>query len=174
MPPAPEPSVDVELIPATPEQEPILANLLELYIHDFSEFLPVELGPNGRFHYPDLPLYWSDPDRYPFVINTDGKLAGLAFVKKELSPDSAGAVWDVVEFFIVRAHRRRGIGLNAARKLWVRLPGPWQVRVMQSNGPACAFWQTAIQSFAGKLIDPLTIENHGQKWNVFRFQSTPA
>src|ERR1700686_2109236 len=28
-----EPSAQIQLIPATPEQEPILANLLELYLH---------------------------------------------------------------------------------------------------------------------------------------------
>jgi hypothetical protein len=32
-----EPSVQIEVIAAAPEQEAILGNLLELYIHDFSE-----------------------------------------------------------------------------------------------------------------------------------------
>jgi hypothetical protein len=32
------PSAHVEVIPAAREQEAILANLLELYAHDFSEF----------------------------------------------------------------------------------------------------------------------------------------
>jgi hypothetical protein len=31
-------------IQAAPEQEPILANLLELYAHDFSEFHNVAIG----------------------------------------------------------------------------------------------------------------------------------
>ena len=30
---------NVEVVPATAEQKPLLANLIELYIHDFSEFL---------------------------------------------------------------------------------------------------------------------------------------
>jgi len=44
----------IEVIAAGPDQEPILANLLELYIHDFSEFLDIQLGPDGRFGYPHL------------------------------------------------------------------------------------------------------------------------
>ena len=48
---------NIELIPAAPDQEPVLANLLELYSHDFSEFHEIELGADGRFGYPSLPLY---------------------------------------------------------------------------------------------------------------------
>ena len=70
------------VIPATRDQEPILANLLELYIHDFSEILPMELGPDGRFGYKDLSNYWIEPDRHPFLITVDEKLAGLVLVKK--------------------------------------------------------------------------------------------
>jgi hypothetical protein len=36
---AEKPSAYIEVIPARPEQEPILANLLELYAHDFSELM---------------------------------------------------------------------------------------------------------------------------------------
>jgi hypothetical protein len=53
---AEKPSAYIEVIPARPEQEPILANLLELYAHDFSEFRKLELGCDGRFGYGGLPL----------------------------------------------------------------------------------------------------------------------
>ena len=65
----------VELLPATREEQPVLANLLDLYIHDFSEFVVVDLEADGRFHYPHLSLYWTDPHRRPFLIRADGKLA---------------------------------------------------------------------------------------------------
>ena len=72
----------VEVVAATPEQEPILANLLELYVHDFSEFLDLDIGEDGRFGYPSLPLYWSEPDRHPFLIRT-GRQAGGTGVGEE-------------------------------------------------------------------------------------------
>ncbi len=46
----------VEVIPAAQAQERILANLLELYAHDFSEFRNLEIGEDGRFGYCSLPL----------------------------------------------------------------------------------------------------------------------
>jgi len=72
----------IEVIQAAPEEKPILANLLELYAHDFSEFHDVAIGEDGRFGYKSLPLYWSEPDRYPFLVRSGGRLAGLVFVKK--------------------------------------------------------------------------------------------
>jgi hypothetical protein len=74
-----KPSVHIEIIPAAPEQEPIVANLLELYAHDFSEFHPLDVGADGRFGYRGLPLYWCEHDRHPFLVRIDGKLAGVGF-----------------------------------------------------------------------------------------------
>jgi hypothetical protein len=75
------PPVDIQLELARRQQSPILANLLELYAHDFSEFQPLDIGPDGRFGYKSLPLYWSESNRHPFLIRFEGKLAGLALVK---------------------------------------------------------------------------------------------
>ena len=152
----------VVLIPATPDQEPILANLLELYAHDFSEFHPIELGPDGRYGYAKLPLYWREPDRYPFLILVSGELAGLALVRK-VSP----TVWDFSEFFVVRRYRRLGIGTRVAQEVLRKFTGSWQVRVMKSNTAALPFWERLIAAFVGKPVQPVSAEN----WLVFQFRS---
>jgi len=164
----------IELVSAAPHEQPILANLLELYAHDFSEFHEIELGVDGRFGYRHLPLYWSEPNRRPFLVRVDGKLAGLVLVKKgsELSRDET--VWDMAEFFVVRRYRRRGIGTYVAHEVWRRVPGPWEVRVMQSNDSAHLFWAHAISEFAGKAIHPVCVENGDQIWRVFSFESKPV
>jgi len=175
MPATPEkPSEHIELVPAAPEQESIIANLLELYAHDFSEFHSLELGANGRFGYKLLPLYWREPDRYPFLIKVDGRLAGLALVKRGSEISDSEAAWDMGEFFIVRAYRRQGVGMKAAHQVWRRFPGPWEVRVMQSNRTALNFWQRAITTFNGEAIHPTRIEKDGECWYVFAFECKHA
>src|SRR3984885_14627860 len=122
-------SPHLEVIPAAQEQQPILANLLELYAHDFSEFHNLEIGEDGRFGYPSLPLYWSEPNRHPFLIRMDGKLAGLALVQGESGGSgslSENAVRDMAEFFVMRGYRRHGIGTQAAHQVWRRFPGMWK------------------------------------------------
>ena len=161
----------IEVIPATPEQEPILANLLQLYIHDFSEFFDVELGPDGRFDYPDLPRYWREPERHAFLVYADRKLAGFVLVRKAPTAPGTEMVWDLAEFFVARAYRRQGVGLEAAHQVWSKLPGHWQVRVMESNAAAHHFWNHAIARFAGTPIPSVRIEHGGQYWHHFHFQS---
>ena len=145
--------------------------MLELYAHDFSEFHHLELGADGRFGHQPLPLYWSDPGRHPFLILVDGRLAGLALVKRGSEFSDRETVWDVAEFFVVRAYRRQGIGLKTAHELWRKFPGPWEVRVMQSNRTALDFWQRAITTFNnGQAIRPARIEKDGECWYVFSFE----
>jgi predicted acetyltransferase len=159
-----------ELIPATPDQEPIVANLLELYAHDFSEFFDLELGADGRFGYQDLPLYWREPGRHPFLFRIDGKLAGFVLVKRNSEMSGNEATWDMAEFFVVRGYRRLGIGTDVAHQVWQRFPGLWEVRVMESN-PALRFWERAISAFTGEAVHSVRVEKNAKWWRVFSFES---
>ena len=167
-------SSHVELVPAARDQAPIVANLLQLYAHDFSEFHEVDLAEDGRFVYTELPLYWSDPDRHPFLIKVEDKLAGFVLVKRASDLSGNKKVWDMTEFFVTRGYRRRGIGTQIAHDLWRQFPGTWEVRVMQSNVAGHKFWVRAIANFTGKAIHPARIKKGGEPWSVFTFESSLA
>lgn len=128
---------DVQVVPATPAHEPVLAQLLELYVYDFSELTDQDVGEDGRFGYDHLEQYWNDSDRHAFLIHADARLAGLALVQ-------SGAPHDMAEFFVLRKYRRDGVGILAARSLFDRFPGQWQVRQLAGNPAATAFWRQAI------------------------------
>ena len=156
---------NIEVCVAAAEEEPILANLLELYAHDFSDFLDIEMSPDGRYGYAQLPLYWREPNRHPLLVRVDGNLAGFALVKG----DENG--WDMAEFFVVRRYRRRGIGSDIAHKVWRQFPGRWAVRVMESNQSAQQFWERAIRGFAGETVHAVRVEKEGKGWQVFSFET---
>ena len=161
----------LEITPATVEQQSILSNLLQLCAHDFSEFRAVDLGPDGRFVYSSLPLYWSDPDRHPFLVRVNGRLAGFVFVKRGSEVSGNENVWDMVEFFVIRGCRRRGLGTRIARQIWSRFPGSWEVRVMHSNVSALHFWRRAISALTGEDVQPSVFVKDGERWHLFSFQS---
>jgi predicted acetyltransferase len=161
----------VEVTPASADQEPILANLLELYAHDFSEYLDLELGPDGRFGYERLSLYWKEAGRFPFLIKVSGRLAGFALVSTGSRISGANDVRDMEEFFIVRGRRRRGVGAKAAQAIWRRFPGKWEVRVRDRNRGAKEFWADTIAAHIGKTIHPIAYEKNGESWQVFSFKS---
>jgi predicted acetyltransferase len=163
---------DVSLDQATHSDAPLLSNLLELYIHDLSDMFPVELGPDGRFGYDRLSLYWSEPERrWAFLIRRRGRVVGFVLATRAASPVTGADAHDVAEFFVLRRYRRSNVGRRAAFLLWNRLPGAWTVRVAETNTGALAFWRDVIAEYtsgaasesmlAGKLID----------WRVLSFES---
>jgi predicted acetyltransferase len=122
---------------ATVAERDVVARLLELYAHDFSERNGADVDDGGTYGYRFLDAYWTDAHRHPFLFRVDGRLGGLALVR-------AGAPHDMAEFFVLRKYRRGGIGTGAARAVFARFPGEWQVREQWANEGAIAFWRRAI------------------------------
>jgi predicted acetyltransferase len=145
---------------------PVLGNLLELYVHDLSDVFPIELGPEGRFGYDKLPLYWAEPAvRHAFLIKHGGHLAGFAFATRGSPASENPEDLDVAEFFVLRGHRRSGVGRRAAMALWDAVPGHWVVRVSEANraGLPLAGLQVCQHSLAYCLMTQLrskSICNH--------------
>lgn len=159
-------SGSVRLIPATRVHDALLANLLELYIHDFSEFVDIYVGEDGRFGYAHLPEYWSDPGRKAFLVRFGGKWAGFALLLKV-----ENNVWDMAEFFVMRRYRRQGVGTEIAEQVWRGCPGLWQIRVRAENAGARKFWKTSIARFAGEAPKASTHQIDGVTWHIYSFES---
>jgi predicted acetyltransferase len=164
-------SAHPEVVRATAEQEPIVANLLELYAHDFSEFHNVELGMDGRFGYRNISLYWREPGRHPFLVRMEDKLAGLVLVKRGSEISGSESVWDMAEFFVIRRYRRGGVGTEIAHEVWRQFPGLWEVRVMESNHSALHFWEHAITTFTGEAIHSARFEKGDEFWHLYSFNA---
>ena len=128
---------NLEIVDARINDKPVLRQLLELYQHDFSEFVPGDVDEHGQFGYRYLDHYWTDADRCPLLLKVDGHWAGFALVR-------TGAPHDMAEFFVMRRYRRSGIGIQAARAVFARFPGAWQVRQMAVNPASTVFWKRAI------------------------------
>jgi predicted acetyltransferase len=163
-------SISVE--PATPAEATLLANLLELYIHDLSAAFQIELGPDGRFGYPKLPLYWSEPEkRFAFLIRRARRAIGFALVTRGSPATEDPDVWDVAEFFILRSYRRGGLGRRAAELLFERFPGRWMVRVSLGNRGALPFWQAVVGAYSSGRFTVRDREGTPHAWRDFSFST---
>lgn len=158
---------DVTLEVAAVERRSALENLFQLYTHDFSEFWAGredgEVQEDGRFpQYIHLDSYWSEPDRTPLFIRVEGYLAGFALVN---SVSHSGLPVDhaVAEFFVMRKHRRFGVGLAAAVKLLGHRPGQWEMAVARRNTRALPFWRRVAAEVAGLAVEEVDRDN--DLWN---------
>jgi predicted acetyltransferase len=164
----------VAVVAAPPDRQTMVANLLELYAHDFSEYIELSLGDDGRFGYKSLSTYWSEPTRHPFLIERNGSSAGVVLVRRGSQITGDPDVWDMAEFFVMRGHRRHGVGAAAACEIWRGFPGNWEVRVTSKNQPALTFWRRAISEYVGNPTMPTLYEEDGSEWNLFAFESRGA
>lgn len=123
--------------PAEVADKVAIRQLMQLYLYDFSEFDGSDVGAHGEFDYRYLDNYWSEADRHPFVFEVAGAKAGFALVR-------AGTPHDMAEFFVLRKYRRGHVGKHAAALLFDRFPGAWQVRQLDSNPVATAFWRATL------------------------------
>lgn len=160
---------------ATPAAAPLLAHLLELYIHDLSEIFPLEVGADGRFGYQRLPLYWSEPERrHAFVIKSGATIAGFALATRGSPVTDDPTDLDVAEFFVLRRYRRSGVGRDAAFALWRTLPGRWVVRVSETNRAGLPFWRATVGAFTRGNFTESTRPGQPHDWRVFTFAMEPA
>ena len=159
------------------EEKAALANLFQLYVHDFSEQWAGreegELDDEGRFApYAFLDAYWGDPSRIPLLVRIDGRLAGFALINAR-SHSGLAVDRNMAEFFIVRKHRRGGAGTAVARHIFGLYPGLWEAAVARRNTGALAFWRQAVGGSPG-LTQVDELDRQTDEWDgpILRFRIT--
>jgi len=164
---------------ATADERPILENLVQLYIHDFSELFAgtprADLGADGRYPV-DIPIgnWWLIVDHIPLLIRFHGKLAGFILLNAT-THSGAAADRNIAEFFVVRKYRRLGLGRAAAQAVFSRYPGRWEAAVMRANTGARDFWQRTISTHPA-LTQFNAAERSHFTWagTIFRFDIGPG
>jgi predicted acetyltransferase len=164
----------ISLRPAAADERAALENLMQLYCHDWSELLPLDVGDDGRFDPYPLDAYWHDEQCHPLLLRVDGKLAGFALVSARSRLTGAAGVFDMAEFFVLRRYRRQGVGTAAARAAFERFRGPWEVRQRDENVEATAFWRRAINRYTGGRYQEVRWDDAAWTGPVQTFSSAPA
>ena len=142
----------IELREATVNEKEILNNLMEKYLYEFSQYDGYTFGEDGLFRDPYLDLYFTESDRFAFLIYADGKLAGLALINKY--PDCPAPLdWAVAEFFVAYPYRRQGVSSAAMRMLFEKFKGMWHIKYHPKNKGSEVFWKKAAQEAASGNVE---------------------
>ena len=138
----------MQLLKATAQDKSIIQNLMQLYMYDFSEFVELDVEPDGLFAaYKNLDDYWTDPaNRFPYIIRKNENPTGFALVR--LIKTGPQNYFSMGEFFILRKYRRTGIGKDIAIQLFNIHKGNWEIFQRENNKPAQLFWRNVIAEYA--------------------------
>ena len=148
-------------------QRHVITNLIQLYKYDFSEFAGIgspygEVGADGRYIYDGLDSYWREEGRFALTTHADSRLAGFILVN-QWSALNRQLDHSVGEFFVLRKYRRIGVGSRAAKILFERWPGCWEVGVARYNKPALSFWRKAISAAVEGDVEECA--GDGKRWS---------
>ncbi|WP_426236144.1 GNAT family N-acetyltransferase [Pseudomonas sp. TWP3-2] len=138
---------NIELHPAQRDELDTIENLMQFYMYDLSQWLPLKLGEHGFFSIQPKLDYWRQPATQPFLIKVDGELAGFVTVDNDIHLD--GAEYNIGYFFVSRRFRGQGVAQFVVSALLSRIPGQWQIFHIDANLPAQRFWAGLIPTLSG-------------------------
>ncbi|MEZ5558616.1 MAG: hypothetical protein R3E86_08765 [Pseudomonadales bacterium] len=160
---------DIEFRQVDESQDPVLRNLLNLYMHDMAEWFLFDSEEDGRYTYATEPLWESGVGVH---IAYNGRIpVGFGLVASAAEYSDVPGARDLEEFFVVRRYRREGVGRAFANHLWDLYRGPWVVRVYQRNLPALPFWRATVSAYTdGRFVERI-LSVRDRPWSYFSFDS---
>ena len=129
------------------EEREILANLLEKYDYEFSQYDGRDVNKLGLYGYQYLDCYWTDEDRRAYIILVDEKLAGFVMVFNYREPDDPETDFQIAEFFVMYKYRRLGVGRKAFFQTLDEHRGRWGVGCYPNNVVSVRFWNNVINEY---------------------------
>ena len=143
---AEEKAARIRLDRALARDREALFRLLQYSLFEESECDGNEMNGDALFDYPWFDAYFTDGDRFAFLVREEetDRLLGFAMVR------SVGAgQYSMAEFMVVPGARRRGVGGAVARACFDRFRGGWEVRPSQGSEKAFRFWRHVIEAYTG-------------------------
>ena len=129
------------------EDREILANLLEKYDYEFSQYDGRDVNKLGLYGYKYLDYYWVEENRWAYFIEVDGKLAGFVMINNYSEAEDIETDYSVAEFFVMYKYRRKGIGKQAFFMAADLHRGKWQLRRHPKNIGSVYFWDNAVNEY---------------------------
>ncbi|HVP60375.1 MAG TPA: GNAT family N-acetyltransferase [Myxococcaceae bacterium] len=149
----------------------LLGGLYDAYLEELVSFgASYRRRDDGRWEYrpaggdwglDHLPYWLAEaPEHRVLLFRVGRRVVGFAMIG--LRPAcwmSPGTDACISEFYVRPEARRRGIGEAAARRIFQRWRGRWEVPEVAGNAPAIAFWRRIIARFTGGAFEE--VEAHG-------------
>ncbi|WP_052675381.1 GNAT family N-acetyltransferase [Agrobacterium arsenijevicii] len=142
----------IKLLAASEAKKPELRDMLSDYLRELSQYGDVDR------EYPFFDCYWTDDDRWPYLIVQDENTVGFALVNT-WSPSGKGTDFAIAEFYVLPEFRSAGVGRQAFSRLLHNRSGIWELGVMSRNEVGKAFWERILTANDISEIERIDLRN---------------
>jgi predicted acetyltransferase len=147
--------MNIQLVPATIADYPIIQNMARFYVYDRTAYMGWECPESGLFECIDFKHYFENPEEKAFLIRVSGEIAGFVLLDKMHLLELID--WNMGEFFVLAKFQGKGIASIVVQEILKEHLGKWSIAVMSENIKAVKFWR--------KIISKAT---HGKYREVFK------
>lgn len=142
----------VEIKQVSEERKETLANLLEKYNYEFSQYDKRQFDDNGLFGYKYLNNYFTDNDRFAYFIYADNLLAGFALINKYHECERP-IDWSIAEFFVSCNFRRQGVATDAVRQIFEIHKGYYHIKYHKKNEASAVLWNSVAKKYSNNSYE---------------------
>jgi len=136
--------MNISLYKASINDKALLDNLLQLYIHDISEFIPFEVGPSGKYENNISAQYVSSFERSAYIIHAEYHIIGFALI------EPTNDYIYVNDLFVLNMWRGKGVG-SAVVDIISKEGKPLNAKFDSKNQLARFFWENISKNSSHKI-----------------------
>lgn len=137
-------TMNISLYKAGINDKTLLDNLLQLYLHDLSEYMHIEVGPTGKYEQNISSKFVSSFDRSAYIIHAEYHIIGFVLVE----PGSEET--KVRDLFVLNMWRGKGVG-SAVVETLLGQGKPLVCKFHTKNELAKFFWDNIAKNPLHKI-----------------------
>ncbi len=141
--------MDIKVEKIENKDKSVLSNLFQLYLHDITASLSMDVNEHGLFEYNEIDYYFNnDSKHFAYFIKVNGNLAGFVLIDDNfmvLTKENNN--FDFSEMFVLNAYKGKGIGNVVANKVFDMHKGTWEVKPVPRSEGAKRFWERTIKEY---------------------------
>ena len=141
-----------------------LYNLLQLYLHDLSNYFPIDFdNKTATYKYDDLESYTKNQSKLAYLIKKDNNVIGFSLI------DILNDTNIIQEMFILNNYKNKGYGKEAVFLIFNKHKGNWLVKAVPCSKKAENFWTKTISEYTNNNY----VLEHTGKYNrpEYRFNN---
>ncbi len=123
----------------------LLDNLLQLYLYDLSEFVPIKINPQGKYDQSMSPKYVSSFDRAAYIIHSGTEIMGFVLV------EPYGEYLKINDLFVLNMWRGKGVG-SVVVNILLKRGKPLLCEYHTKNELAKFFWGNITKNPLHKIV----------------------
>ena len=154
----------IKLRIAKKEERHLIENLLQMYLHNISEYFPIDFNSKTcTYEYDDIGKYFDESVNYAIIFMNDEDVIGFSLV------DFIDNTYVVQEMFILNNYKNKGFGEGCITKVFDDFNGDWIIKSLPLSPKSENFWNKTINKYTDGKFELEYIGKYNRA--VFKFNN---